>query len=441
MYRLVSLLGLFALLLIAWAFSTDRKKINLRTVGMGVGLQFLLGIFLLKIELTSRAFSWVTDRVINFLNLSEVGSRFVFGVLADKDTLSQLFDKTLGMPHLGGIFIIKVVSTIIFFAAFISILYHLGIMQFLVEAIAKVMQRTMKTSGAETLSCSANIFVGMTEAPLIIKPYLDTMTMSELHAVMVGGFATIAGGVLAAYIGMGISAKHLIIASVMSAPAALAVAKILLPETEHTKTAGDIKAPRIKVAENVIDAAVKGTTDGLRLALNVAAILIAFLALLAFVDVILGFADRMIDHKLLGRELLNARGEYIGIFPGSLGTFFGTLLAPLAWVMGVPWVDAKAVGNLLGLKISANEFVAYSRLSSHMAGVEGFQALSERAQIIATYALCGFANFGSIGITIGGISAVAPDRRADLSKLGLRAMFGGALASWMTATVAGILIS
>jgi CNT family concentrative nucleoside transporter len=325
-----------------------------------------------------------------------------------------------------------------------SVLYHLGIMQRVIEAMARFMRWTVGTSGAETLSCSANIFVGQTEAPLLIKPFLDEMTRSELLTIMVGGFATIAGGVLAGYIAMGVPAGHLIAASVMSAPAALVIGKILYPELEHSKTAGDVKLPDVEVGGNVIEAAANGITDGLKLAVNVGAMLLGFIALIAVLDLLLNWADSIIDGALLGGAYVSygsgglspAVGEYLGYFPGSLQTLFGTVLRPLAWLMGVPWADAASVGNLLGIKLSLNEFVAYGTLGSYIQqGVIG-----ERAVIISTYALCGFANFSSIGIQLGGISAVAPGRKADLAKIGLKAMFGGALASWTTATIAGLFL-
>jgi CNT family concentrative nucleoside transporter len=302
----------------------------------------------------------------------------------------------------------------------------------------------VRTSGAETLSCSANIFVGQTEAPLLIKPVLDGMTRSELLTVMVGGFATIAGGVLAGYIAMGVPAGHLIAASVMSAPAALVIGKIVFPEREHSQTAGDVKMPDIRVGDNAIEAAANGITDGLKLAVNVGAMLIGFIALIAVIDVILNWADSLIDGRLLAGAYVQygsggmspAVGEYVGVFPGSLQTLFGTVLRPLAFLMGVPWADADKVGNLLGIKLSLNEFVAYGQLGSYIQS----DVLSRRAMIISTYALCGFANFSSIGIQIGGISAVAPGRKSDLAKLGLKAMLGGAIASWLTATIAGMLL-
>jgi CNT family concentrative nucleoside transporter len=300
------------------------------------------------------------------------------------------------------------------------------------------------TSGAETLSCTANVFVGQTEAPLLIKPFLNDMTRSELLTIMVGGFATIAGGVLAAYIAMGIPAGHLIAASVMSAPAALLVGKIIYPETEHSATAGDVEMPEIESGGNVIEAAANGITDGLKLAVNVGAMLVGFIALIAVLDVGLNWIDSLIDGAVLHGAWVTygsggmspVEGEFSGIFPGSLQTLFGTVLRPLAWLMGVPWADAGLVGNLLGVKISLNELVAYGLLGTYVQ--EGL--ISNRAMIISTYALCGFANFSSIGIQLGGIAAVAPRRRTALAKLGLKAMFGGAIASWLTATVAGMLL-
>ncbi len=386
-------------------------------------------------------FGTFSDKVAAFLNLSDYGARFLFANLADPKYFTSA---TGSWPGFGFQFAFKVLPTIIFFGGFMGVLYYLGIMQKVIEAFARFMRWTIGTSGAETLSCSANIFVGQTEAPLLIKPFLDGMTVSELLTVMVGGFATIAGGVLAGYIALGIPAGHLIAASVMSAPAALVLGKIVFPEKEHSQTAGDVGLPEIPAGGNVIEAATNGISDGLKLAVNVGAMLIGFIALIAVVDVILNGLDALIDGRLLHGAYVTyssggmspANGEYTGIFPGSLQTLFGTLLRPLAWLMGVPWADAAKVGNLLGIKISLNEFVAYGQLGNYIqAG-----AISPRAEIIATYALCGFANFSSIGIQIGGISAIAPHRRSDLAKIGLRAMFAGALASWLTATIAGMLL-
>jgi len=385
----------------------------------------------------------VSDQVTKFLSLSDYGSKFVFGNLAD----SRYFfpDSESGWPGFGFQIAFKVLPTIVFFGGFMSVLYYLGIIQRVIGGMASFMRWTIGTSGAETLSCTANIFVGQTEAPLLIKPFLDDLTQSELLTVMVGGFATIAGGVMAGYIAMGIPAGYLLAASVMAAPAALVMGKIVFPELAHSQTAGDVELPDIKVGDNVIEAASNGVLDGFKLALNVAAMLIGFMALIAVVDSVLMFLDRLIDGRVLGGTYAAyafetlwspARGEYPGVFPGSLQTLFGSLLRPLAWAMGVPRADAAIVANLVGVKISLNEFVAYSALSNYIRdGV-----LSERGVIIATYVLCGFANFSSIGIQIGGISALAPNRRSDLAKLGLRAMFAGALASCLTATIAGLLL-
>ncbi len=387
-------------------------------------------------------FGTFSAKVAAFLNLSDYGSGFLFGNLIKP---SYFFTADgAAWPGFGFQFAFKVLPTIIFFGGFMGVLYHLGIMQKVIEALARFMRWTLGTSGAETLSCSANIFVGQTEAPLLIKPFLDGMTASELLTVMVGGFATIAGGVLAGYIALGIPATHLIAASVMAAPGALAIGKLVFPEKEHSETAGDVGMPEVSVGGNVIEAATNGIGDGLRLAVNVGAMLIGFIALIAVVDVLLGWADGLIDGRLLHGAYVSyssgglspITGEYQGIFPGSLQTLFGTLLRPIAFLMGVPWADAATVGNLLGIKLSLNEFVAYGQLSTYMqAGT-----ISPRAIVISTYALCGFANFSSIGIQIGGISAVAPGRKSDLARLGLRAMFAGAITSALTASIAGLLL-
>jgi len=388
-------------------------------------------------------FAFISQKVEKFLGLATLGAEFLFGNLAlDK----YFFPNSTTWPGFGMQFAFTVLPVIIFFASFMAILYHLGVMQAIIKAMACFMQWTMGTSGAETISCAANIFVGQTEAPLLIRPYIDQLTLSELLTVMVGGFATIAGGVLAGYIKMGIPAGHLIAASVMSAPAALVIAKIIYPETGHSQTAGDVDLPvdTIKSA-NLLDAAARGVTDGLKIAATVGAMLIAFIALIGLVDSILGFLDRLIDGNLLKgtyAAYTNAsgfspvKGEFSGIFPGSLKSLFSFILRPLAWLMGVSWQYAGEVGNLMGIKISLNEFVAYSALSELI----HTGALDQKSIVIATYALCGFANFASIGIQIGGISSLAPGRRSDLSKVALKAMFGGALASWMTATIAGLLL-
>ncbi len=425
MEHIISLIGMIALLGIAYLMSNNRRKIKLRTVLVGTGIQLSLGVLLLWWKPGSDAFKWLSSQVYAFLKLSQVGVDFLFGELGKPEN-TAIYGTQLALI---------IASTIIFFSAFMALLYYLGVMQFIIEQMARFMRWAMRTSGAESLSCSANVFVGMTEAPLLIRPFLDDMTRSELHAVMVGGFATIAGSMMFTYMSLGIAAPHLIAASVMSAPAALVMSKIIFPETEHSRTAGDARIPKIKLYDNALDAVARGTTDGMRLAVNVIAMLISFLALLALADVILGWFDTLIDGKILGGAFIEGRG-YKGIFPSNLKIFFGTIFSPLAFLMGVPWSEAGAVGNLLGMKIAANEFVGYLKLSQLVAGGQ----LSERSITIATYALCGFANFGSIGITIGGIGALAPKRRSELARMGLKAMFGGALASWMTATIAGMLI-
>ncbi|MBD3378364.1 NupC/NupG family nucleoside CNT transporter [candidate division KSB1 bacterium] len=417
--------ALFFIILIIAVVLNLLKKSFYNGYFFAILMQFGLGI-LFENRIAGRdIFRVLADKVDSFLKLSDLGSIFLFGNLAKPEYFDEF----------GFQFAFSVLPTIIFFSAVMSILYYLGVMQILVQMMARFMRWTLRTSGAETLSCSANVFVGQTEAPLLVRPFLEEMTPSELHAIMVGGFATIAGGVLAGYIRMGVDAGHLIAASVMSAPAALVMAKIFYPETEQSKTAGEVTIHTTQKASNILDATVSGVTDGLKLAVNVGAMLLAFIALIGLVDAILGYFDKLVDGQWLG-GILGPQGEYHGIFPGSLKTFFGTLFSPLAFIMGVPWQDAMNVGNLLGIKVAVNEFVAYAELGSQIQNAD----MSPKAITIATYALCGFANFSSIGIQIGGISALAPSRRSALSKVALRAMFAGALASWLTATVAGILV-
>ncbi|NIR48965.1 NupC/NupG family nucleoside CNT transporter [candidate division KSB1 bacterium] len=423
---------LLSLLGIGWAFYKKDNRLQRYSIAAFLTLGF--GVISAKGLYGRIIFKVLSEKVDSFLKLTDFGSTFLFGKLANTEYVSEF----------GFQFAFAVLPTIIFFAAFMSILYYFGVIQVVVEIMAKFMRWTMGTSGAETLSCTSNIFVGQTEAPLLIKPFLKDMTVSELATIMVGGFATIAGGVLAAYIRMGIDPGHLIAASVMSAPAALVIGKIIHPEIEHSLTAGDVKIPKVKTANNLLEAASNGITDGLKLAVNVAAMLVGFIALIALLDVILNYFDSLIDGKLLGGAYVTSeenpfspvKGEHSGIFPGSLRTLFGNSLRYLAFVMGTPWEDSITVGNLLGLKLAVNELVAYGTLGAYISE----DALSPRSVVIATYALCGFANFASIGIQIGGIGAIAPERRRDLAKVGLKAMFGGALASWMTATIAGVLL-
>ena len=395
---------------LGFAMSTDRRNVNLRLVVAGVGLQFLLALLVLKTGPGQVLFGYIGAFFTALLNYVDAGSSFVFG-----DAFGEHF------------FAFKVLPTIIFFAALMGVLYHLGLVQYVVAAFAWVMQRTLRTSGAESLAAAANIFVGQTEAPLVVRPYVASMTRSELMALMVGGFATIAGGVLAAFVGLGIDAGHLVAASVISAPAALVVAKVMQPEVEASKTLGRVSIAVERPATNVVEAAANGTLDGLRLALNVAAMLIAALGLIALVDGALGLLGQGVGY-VLGMEGLK----------WSLSAALGYLFAPFAWLMGIEAKDCLLAGELLGKKMVANEFVSYVQLSQWMQPGSGVE-LSQRSVIILTYALCGFANFSSIGIQLGGIGGLAPERRRDLARLGFRAMLGGSLACFMTACVAGIL--
>ena len=435
----IMLLLVLALVVNAWKL---RRALVNRYLGAALVVALVAGA-IASGNYGKTIFHSFSNKIADFLNLSYYGAAFLFGNLVNTEYFSTPSGGT--WPGFGYQFAFIVLPTIIFFGGFMSVLYYLGIMQRIILAMSRFMQWTIGTSGVETLSCSANIFVGQTEAPLLIKPFLPEMTTSELLTIMVGGFATIAGGVLAGYIAMGISAGHLVAASVMSAPAALAVGKLIYPETEHSTTAGDVDLPPIESGSNVIEAAARGISDGLKLAVNVGAMLIGFIALIAVADVILNWLDKLIDGTLLGGQLVQynytsifspIKQEYSGIFPGSLKTLFGSILRPLAWFMGVSWEHADEVGNLLGIKISLNEFVAYGTLGGYIHN----NILDERAQIIATYALCGFANFSSIGIQLGGIGAFIPKRRGELSRIALRAMFGGAIASWLTATVAGMIL-
>ena len=403
---MIGLLGIITLLGIAVAMSNNRKQINFRIVGWGLGLQLIFALFILKTPMGKPVFGFLDKVVSKLISFSDAGSDFLF----------TSFVPDVGFhPSLIN-FAFRALPTIIFFSSLMAVLYHLGIIQFVVKWIARAMQKTMGTSGSETLSVSANIFVGQTEAPLMIRPFIGKMTQSELMAVMVGGFATVAGGVLAIYVKWltdipGI-AGHLLAASVMSAPAALVIAKIIYPETESSDTMGDLKIHVEQNSSNAMEALGNGATDGLKLAANVGAMLVAFISIVALVNYLLSFAGTSMDAIL------------------------AIVFKPLAWTMGVPWEEAGQMGMLMGKKIVFTELIAYGDLKDIIA--EG--QISERTAIIASYALCGFANFGSIGIQLGGIGGMAPERKKDLAKLVTKAMVGGALASWLTATVAGILI-
>ena len=404
MERLTGFLGIFAILGIAYLMSNNRKEINLRIVYWGLGLQWFFAIFILATPIGKPLFLFFDRAIRKLLQFSDEGAKFVFNNLA----LGPQSENSLGF-----FFAFQVLPTIIFFSALMAILYYFGIMQLLVKGIAKGMQKTMGTSGSETLSCSSNIFVGQTEAPLVVRPFLNTMTKSELTAIMTGGFATIAGGVMAIYVkwlsDIPNIAGHLMAASVMSAPAALVIAKIVYPEVEESPTQGDLKTEIGKMDDNVMEAVSRGATDGMRLAANVAAMLIAIVAMVAGVNYFLSL---------------------VGL---SLQQILGWIFSPLAFTMGVPAADIFKIGSLMGEKIVLTELIAFGHLQE-MTG------LMVKSKVIATYALCGFANFASIGIQIGGIGALAPNRRKDLAKVATKAMMGGALASWLTASIAGILI-
>ncbi|HEV3058539.1 MAG TPA: nucleoside transporter C-terminal domain-containing protein [Vicinamibacterales bacterium] len=404
--------GAVVILGMAYAGSTNRRAINWSTVAWGVSLQVLFAIVVLKTSIGQRVFTTLGDLITRLLAFAGVGAAFVFGPLGDGGVWGRVMTGALGPDgaRYGVIFAFQVLPTIIFIAALFAILYYFGVMQLVVRVFAMVMHRVMGASGAESLNVAASIFMGQTEAPLTIRPYLPEMTQSELMTVMTSGMAHISGGIMAAYILFGIEAKHLLTAVIMTAPGTIMMAKMFVPETEVPKTMGSVSLEVARTDVNVIDAAGRGTGEGLHLALNVGAMLISFLALIALVNALLGLAHL------------------------SLEQIFGWVFAPIAWAMGVPWRDAPQIGNLLGTRMALNEFVAYSKLGPMKA------SLDPKSFTIATFALCGFANFSSIGIQIGGIGALAPNRRHDLARLGLRAMLAGTLANFMTATIAGFLL-
>jgi CNT family concentrative nucleoside transporter len=408
MGRYTGILGLLTMLALAYAFSTNRRAIRLKTVIWGLGLQCVFAVFVLRVDAGRNAFQKAGDAVTKLLSYAHAGSHFVFGDLANPG--SQL-----------GYFAFGVLPTIIFIAAFFAVLYYFGIMQVIIRIFAWVMIRVMGASGAESLNVAASIFMGQTEAPLTIRPFLADLTRSELMTVMTSGMAHVSGGIMAAYIFFGIDPRHLLSAVIMTAPGTLLMAKMLVPETEQPKTAGRVvmsaKEEKAENEENLLGAIARGTTDGLHLALNVAAMLIAFLALIALTDGILG-------------------GIHHGVswFPESLEKIFGVLFAPVAWVIGVPWRDCGFIGTLLGTRMALNELVAFSMLGPAKA------TLDPRSFTIATFALCGFANLSSIGIQIGGIGALAPNKKGELARLGIRAMLAGTMANLMSAAIAGMLL-
>jgi CNT family concentrative nucleoside transporter len=444
--RLVSVLGMIVLLFIAWLLSVNRALIPWRLVFWGIGLQVVFALLILKTPAGEAFFTWINTVIVSLLGFTEAGARFLFGNLVVNNVPVGIGEPGSGpvtpivgtVANTGAFFAFNVLPTIVFFSSLMTMLYYFGVMQAVVKGMAWVMMRTMGTSGAETLSAAGNIFLGQTEAPLLIKPYVAGMTMSELMAVMTGGFATVAGGVMAAFVGMLIFhfpdiAGHLMAASVMSAPAALVFAKIMHPEAEEPVTRGTLKVAVEKVDANVIDAAARGAGEGLHLAMNVGAMLLAFIALIALLNALIGWIGG-ITHLT---DFFQNIGWLAPAQTLNLDAILGWIFAPLAWLMGVPWADAPEIGSLLGIKTAVNEFVAYLQLSALLSGDTG---LSPRSVVIATYALCGFANFSSIAIQIGGIGGIAPSRRSDLARIGLRAMVAGSLAAFMTATIAGILV-
>jgi len=408
MGRFTGILGLLTMLALAYAFSTNRRAIRPKTVAWGLGLQFVFAVFVLKIDAGRAVFQWAGDKVTKLLGYAYAGSHFVFGDLANPG--SSL-----------GYFAFGVLPTIIFIAAFFAVLYHYGIMQFIIKIAAVIMTRVMGASGAESLNVAASIFMGQTEAPLTIRPFLPDLTRSELMTVMTSGMAHVSGGIMAAYIYFGIDPKHLLSAVIMTAPGTLLMEKMVVPETEEPKTAGRVvmngEEEQTEKNENVLGAIARGTTDGLHLALNVAAMLISFLALVALLNGIMGWTH-----------------SHVAWFPSSLERILGTLFAPVAWIIGVPRQDCGAIGSLLGTRMVLNELVAFSQLGPQKA------MLDPRSFTIATFALCGFANLSSIGIQIGGIGALAPNKKGELARLGVRAMLAGTMANLMSASIAGMLL-
>jgi CNT family concentrative nucleoside transporter len=410
--RLQPLVGLVLIAAVATAWSTNRRAISLRTVAWGFSLQLLFGVLVLKTGFGQTAFQVLGDRIRQLLGYSVAGSALVFGPLGDSAVWGDIMTKVLGAggAQYSVIFAFQILPTIIFIAALFAILYYFGIMQVVVRGFAEVMNRVMGASGAESLNVAASIFMGQTEAPLTIRPYLPRMTESELMTVMTSGMAHISGGIMAAYIAFGIEPRHLLTAVIMTAPGTLMLAKVFVPETAVPETRGTVKLQIEKTDVNVIDAAGRGTAEGLQLAINVGAMLISFMALIALTNAILGI---------------------VGL---SMQQIFGWVFAPVAWSLGVPWRDAATIGNLLGTRMVLNEFIAFSQLGSIK------DTLDPRSFTIATFALCGFANFSSIGIQIGGIGALVPSRRHDLARLGIRAMVAGTLANFVSACIAAILM-
>lgn len=409
MQRFTGVLGILAVLLAAWLFSTDRRRIRWRTVAWGLSLQLLFAFFVLRFDFGQRAMFWAGGVVTKMLSATAAGTAVLFGKLGTPDT------------SLGSIFAFQVLPTIIFISAFFAVMYHIGLMQIIIRALAWVMLKTMRISGAESMNVAASIFMGQTEAPLTIRPFLAGATRSELMTIMTSGMAHVSGGIMAMYISQGIEARHLLSAVIMTSPGTILMAKMLVPETEVPATEGKVVIPKDEEhrEENLIGAIARGTIDGGKLALNVAIMLISFLALVALLDMLLGWIH------------LHAGLHWV---PGSLGEILGYIFWPVAWLIGVPAQDCSLIGNLLGTRMALNEVIAYIALGVHKA------TILPRSFTIATFALCGFANLGSIGMQIGGIGALVPERRNDLARLGIRAMLAGTMANLISASIAGIFL-
>ena len=416
MVRFTGVLGILAVLLAAWLGSTNRRHIRWRTVAWGLGLQVTFAFLVLRFDYGQRAMTWAGGVVNNMLSATFAGTRVLFGQLGLPN--SGAFGNLLP-PNSGSIFAFQVLPTIIFISAFFALLYHIGVMQIIIRGMAWVMLKTMRISGAESMNVAASIFMGQTEAPLTIRPFLSKATRSELMVIMTSGMAHVSGGIMAMYISQGVEARHLLSAVIMTSPGTILIAKMLVPETEVPATEGKVVIPKdeLHADENLIGAIARGTIDGGKLAMNVAIMLISFLALVALLDSILGWVHGGVPWV-----------------PGSLGQILGYVFAPVAWLIGVPWHDCMAIGNLLGTRMALNEVIAYISLGAQRA------TLMPRSFTIATFALCGFANLGSIGMQIGGIGALVPERRNDLAKLGVRAMLAGTMANLISASIAGMFL-
>ena len=410
MHRFVGILGMATMIGLAYLFSTNRRAIRYKTVGWGLGLQIAFAFLVMRWRFGQLVFEKLGAAANWLLDFSYYGSSFVFGDLGQHNSLRGFY------------FAFQALPTIIFIAAVFALLYYLGVMQVIVKGVAWVMTGLMGASGAESLNVAASIFMGQTEAPLTIRPFLPEVTRSELMTIMTSGMAHVSGGMMAAYIAYGIQAKHLLAAVIMTAPGTILVAKMLVPETEKPITSGRVEMAEMERDVNALGAIARGTSDGLHLALNVAAMLISFIALIYLVDGCFG----AVSHRLAMRG--------IGWFPSSIEQIFGYIFSPVAWVIGIPWQDCHDIGNLLGLRMVTNELVAFQRLGPMQA------TLDPRSFTIATFALCGFANFSSIGIQIGGIGALAPNKRSELARLGIRAMLAGTMANLMSASLVGIML-